>query len=186
MSAEKIIKQIQKDAEQKIQNIQNEAETKIKKINKEAEIDAKKTAEEIKKQGEKDSENIEKIKISKANQESKKKILNAKEEIIDKVFKKAIDELGEIDEKTYKKIVKRLLREAEEKLGSDCKIKNSCDIDKKIAEDQNIKVFEKIEATGGFIAYSSDEKVTLDLTFEGIMKREKDKLRIKIGSLLFS
>jgi len=31
-----------------------------------------------------------------------------------------------------------------------------------------------------------DGKITLNHTFDGILKREKDKIRIKVGKMLFS
>lgn len=186
MSAEIIIKEIQKDAEQEIKNIQKETELEIKKIHNESKKQIEEQNLKLQKEGEKKSDNIEKIYLSKANQEAKKKILKTKEEIMNQCFQEAYEKLKKTDENTYEKMLTRLLKDAKNKLGENCKIKTSRDIDKKLAKDQNIDVIGSVKADGGIIVFSSDEKVLIDLTFEAILKRERDKLRIKIGSLLFS
>lgn len=43
-----------------------------------------------------------------------------------------------------------------------------------------------IEVSGGVILKSSDGKITLDNTFEGILGRKKDEMRRRVGKLLFS
>ena len=49
-----------------------------------------------------------------------------------------------------------------------------------------LKVTGAVEASGGVILKSSDGGITLDNTFEGILKRKKNEIRIKVGKLLFS
>ena len=40
--------------------------------------------------------------------------------------------------------------------------------------------------SGGVIIISDDGKIKLDNTFEGILKRRKEQIRLKVGKLLFS
>ena len=48
-----------------------------------------------------------------------------------------------------------------------------------------IKVSGETGATGGVILQSEHGTVTIDNTFEGILKREKQRIRVKVGQLLF-
>ena len=43
-----------------------------------------------------------------------------------------------------------------------------------------------VDASGGIILESVDGQITLDNTFDGILEREKNRIRIKVGKLLFS
>jgi V/A-type H+-transporting ATPase subunit E len=186
MSAEKIIEQIKKDSENEINQIKKEAEKKAKEIISKTKMEAETEAEKIIENGKKNSENIKKILISKANQDSKKEIMNEREKIINECFTKAHHELSILKEPKYSKIVKKLIKNGCNKLGKDCSILISRYSDGKIAEEFGISVSGKIESAGGIIIKSKDGKIILDHTFDGIFRREKDKIRIKVGMLLFS
>jgi len=186
MSAEKIIQQIKKDSEKEIKQILKEAENQAKSIIESAKKEAKDEAEKILANGKTQSENIKRILISKANQEIKKEIMIAKEKIIDECFVKAHYELSSLKGKEYEKLVKQLIQDGRKKLGSSCTILVSRDTDKKIAKELGISVSGTIKSAGGISLKSADGRATLDNTFDGILKREKDKIRIKVGKLLFS
>jgi len=186
MSAEKIIEQIKKDSEKEIKQIQLDAEKQRKEIITQAKKEGEAKARKILENGKKTIENQKKIQISKANQESKKEIMKAKEELIEECFIKAQQKLSQIKGKEYKTLVKKLIKKGVEKLGKNCTIIASREVDKKIAEQQGLKVTGKTDATGGIILKSADGKITLDYTLDGILKREKQKIRIKVGKLLFS
>ncbi|MEF8878970.1 MAG: V-type ATP synthase subunit E family protein [Candidatus Thermoplasmatota archaeon] len=186
MSAEKIIEKIKKDSQRKTQEIINDAEQQAEEIKQKAKDEAKKQAEQIISNGEKKSKNIERINESKANQENKKKILDAKEEIINQCFQKAKEKLADLTEEEYKKIVKSYIENGKKQLDDNAKAWISRDVDKKIVEQEDIEVEKKIDAIGGIILKSADGKLTLDYTFENILQRDKDRLRVKIGKKLFS
>ncbi|RLF36867.1 MAG: hypothetical protein DRM99_01835 [Thermoplasmata archaeon] len=186
MSAEKIIEQIKKDSEKEIKQIQLDAEKQRKEIITQAKKEGEAKARKILENGKKTIENQKKIQISKANQESKKEIMKAKEELIEECFIKAQQKLSQIKGKEYETLVKKLIKEGVEKLGKNCTIIASREVDKKIAEQQGLKVAGKTDAAGGVILKSADGKITLDYTLDGILKREKQKIRIKVGKLLFS
>ena len=112
--------------------------------------------------------------------------MNAREKIIDDCFIKAHHKLSTLDEKKYKEIVNFLMRDGSKKLGGKCTVIVSRDIDKKIAKNIGLEITGSVESSGGIILQSNDGKVTLDHTFAGILKREKDKIRIMVGKLLFS
>jgi len=186
MTAEKIIEQIEKDTDLEISKIKKDAEDQAKNII----INAKKESEEeIKKilsLGKIKSENIKKIKISKANQDIKREIMNAREKVIKKCFSKAHHELSILKGKNYEKIVKKLVKDGTKKISRKCLLLISRAADKTIAEDLGLSVVGRVEKTGGVIIKSVDGKVTLDYTFDGILEREKGKIRRKVGKILFS
>ena len=186
MSAEKIIEQIKKDSKKEVSQILSEAERQAKNIKntskKEAETEAKKTLENGKLQ----SENTKKILVSKVNQDVKRDLMNAREKIIDDCFTKAQHKLSILKGADYEKLVRKLMKDGQKKLGGSCTVLVSRDADKKIAGDLGLNVVGNVESSGGVVLTSSDGRVTLDHTFDGILKREKDKIRIKVGKLLFS
>ena len=186
MTAEKIIERIKKDSEKEINQILKDAENQatniINNAKKEAEQDSKRILSEGKQQG----ENIKKIMISRANQDAKREIMNAREKIIEECFSKAHHKLTTLNETDYKKMVKKLIENGCDKLEGKCNIVISRSRDRKIAESMDLKVIGHVETSGGIIIKSSDGKVTLDHTFDGILIRKKDEIRRKVGRLLFS
>jgi len=186
MPAEKIIDQIKKDAQKEVKEILKEAEKQANKIIRESKKEAEEQAEKILSDGKKQSEKIRKILVSKANQDTKKEIMNVQEKIIEECFLKAHHRLSTLSEKEYKEIVSFLMRDGSKKLGGECMVIISRDLDKKIAENMGLKIAGNIESSGGIILQSNDRRVTLDHTFDGILKREKNKIRIMVGKLLFS
>ena len=186
MTAEQIIQQINKDAKSEITKIIRDAEQQAKHIIENARKEAEAESVNIRLDGEKQSENTKKILVAKAKQEIKHKIMNAKEKIIEESFVQAHSQLSKISEEHYKKIVSKLMENSKIKIGEDCKILVSRDIDKTIAKNLRLDVIGTIDALGGFVAESSDERIKLNNTFEGIIDRNKDKLRVKVGKILFS
>ena len=186
MSAEKIIEQIKKDSEKEVKQILSEAEKQAKSILNAAKKDAEAEAKEVLDRGKKQSENLNKILVSKANQDIKRDIMNAREEVIDECFSKARHKLSNLKGEDYEKLVRKLIADGQKKLGENCSVMVTRDADKKLAEELGIKIDGRIESSGGIILRSADRKVRLDYTVDGILKRDKNKIRIKVGRLLFS
>lgn len=186
MSAEKIIEQIKKDSEKEIKVIKKESEKEIKDITETAKNKAKKEAEKIKEQGKNQAENEKKIMISQENQESNKKLMNAREEMINKCFDKAIDKLSKLNKKDYQNISEKLLKNGMEKITGEKKVFIARTEDKEIAKKLRIPVAGEIDSTGGVIVSSKDGKITIDNTLHGIINREKQVIRNKVGKVLFS
>ena len=185
MTAEKIIEQIKKDSDKEKKQILKEAEETASQIIKDIKKEASQESEKIISDGKNQSENIKKILVSKANQDVKRDIMNAREKIIDESFTKAHHELSILKGEKYEKLVKKLIEDGQRKLGGDCKIFVTRDADKRIAENLGLTIGGRVESSGGVVLKSTDGKVTLDHTFDGILKREKDKIRIKVGKTLF-
>ena len=185
MSVEKIINQIEKDTDLEIKEIIKEAKKQIELITKKEQKNAEIQSEKIISDGEKKSETIKQIIISKENQKAKKTITKSKEEIIEKCFTDAYNKIKSLSDKNYEKIINNYIQKGINKLGKNCKVKISKDIDKKITKKYALKIIGQIKSIGGIILISNDGKITLDYTIEGIIKREKDRIRIKIGKILF-
>lgn len=186
MSAEKIIERIKTDAKKQEEQIIKSAEKQASDILESARKKAEEEASIIVSNGKKQSENLGKILLSKANQDAKRETMNAKENVIEECFKKAIEKLSSLDKEPYILTVTKYMEKGQKKLGKQCTVLVSREEDKLIAKKLDIPVSGTIEATGGTMMQSADSKVTLDYTFEGILARDKDKIRIKLGKLLFS
>mgnify|MGYP006273241137 CR=1 FL=1 len=186
MTAETIVHKIKTDAENKAKEITSEAEQQAQQIKNNATENAKKQADEIIEKGKQQAENRKKILISQAHQNAKRNEMNAKEDIIETCFSNALDQLSNMDEHSYKKIVKQLIEQGRKQIPGNCTLQISKDVDKQIAEELNIPVSGKISASGGIILQSEKGTITIDNTFEGILKREKQRIRVEVGKLLFS
>jgi len=186
MTAEKIIERIKNDSEKEIKQIKKEADRQATSIINEAKKEAQQEAEKILADGKKQGENIQKLLVSKASQEAKRKTMTAREKIIEDCFTKAHHELSTIKELEYRKIVTKLIENGSKKLDGKCNVIITRSYDREIAENMGFKVTGTVEKSGGVILKSIDGKVTLDQTFDGILKRKKEEIRRKVGKLLFS
>ena len=186
MSAEKIIKQISADSQKEIRQIKKDAEKQVKTILDDAKKQAQTEAETILADGKKQSENVKKILISQASQDAKRNVMNAQEKVIQECFVKAHHSLSILPETKYKEIVTKLMQDGQKKLGPKCTVLVGRDYDKDIANKLGIPVSGTIEPCGGIILKSEDGRIILDHTFDGILRREKERMRIKVGKLLFS
>lgn len=186
MSLEKIIDQINIDTKKEIDQILKEARLESDKIIKDTFVKADQIAKEILSNGEKKSENIKKIIISKEKQTAKKRLTHTKEEVIDLCFDRAYLKFKEYSLNKYEKLINKFIKEGIKTTGMDSKVKISKEIDRKIAKQFGLKIIGKTRSIGGIILISNDENLTLDYTIEGIIKREKNRIRILIGKILFS
>ncbi|MBN2603570.1 MAG: V-type ATP synthase subunit E [Candidatus Thermoplasmatota archaeon] len=186
MSAEKIIQRIKADAKKQEDEIIKSAEKQASEILELAKNEAEKEATVIISNGKKQSENLCKILLSKANQDSKRASMNAKETAIEECFKKATEKLSSLDKDRYISTFAKYMQKGQKRLGKQCRVLISKEEDRSIAKKLDIPVYGEIEAIGGIIMQSEDGQVTLDYTFEGIIAREKNKIRVKVGKLLFS
>ena len=185
MSAEAIIKRIKTDSEQKAQFIHQKAERKAEEIRKNATKEAQQKAEALIEKGKQQAENRKKILISQVRQETKRAEINAKNNVIEDCFNQAMQQLSSLDESTYNQLVEKLIQQGKKRIDGPCEILISNEKDKQIAKKLHLAVSGSINATGGVILRSKDGTITIDNTFEGIIQREKEHIREKVGKLLF-
>ena len=185
MSAEAIIKQIQKDAEKEKKRIEKDTQKKIDEITSNIKQETDSMKQEILEKGTQEAENIKRIEIAKAHQEANRTLLKAKEQVIETCFDHALQQLKDLDENTYSSMIRTLIKKGGEKITGDFSIKQSKALDETVAKDLDIPVSGNIEASGGIVLVSKDESRTIDNTFEGILKRKKQEIRVEVGSILF-
>lgn len=185
MSAERIIARIKHDADQEIQRIKDEVTAEAEEVKQQIINQAKKDATSLIEKGKKDSENKRQIILSKAHQRAKDELMNVKEDIINDCFELAKKKLADLSKSEYKKLMDALITEAKTQIPGTTQVYISSDRDKPIVKDHDLKVLGTINASGGVIIVSEDEQLKIDQTFEGILKREQDEIRIKVGKLLF-
>jgi len=186
MSAEKIIEQIKKDSEKEIKKIEKESDEEIQKINNVAKKKSEEEVDKIKLHGKKEAENEKKILISQAHQELNRKLMNEREEMIDKCFYKALEKLKNFSKSEYQHICENLMEKGMQTISGEKRVYISRIQDKEIAKKLGLDIAGEIKSIGGIIITSKDGKITVDNTFEGIIKREKQKIRNKVGKILFS
>lgn len=185
MTAEAIIQKILSDAEQQATVIRSEAEQQATTIKTEASQHAKKQAQDIYNTGIQQADNRKKILISQAHQQLKRKEMNAKEDIINTCFDNALDRLINLNETEYKDLIKHFITQGKKQISGEFSIKTSKGLDKKIAKELQIPVSGETTATGGVMLVSTNGSITVDYTFEGFLKREKQRIRVTVGKLLF-
>jgi vacuolar-type H+-ATPase subunit E/Vma4 len=186
MSVEAIIKQIQHDAEKEKKRIEKETQKKIDEITSTLKQETDEMKQGILEKGHQEIENIKRIEIAKAHQMEKRLILQAKEHLIDTCFEHALQHLKDLDGDSYSKMVETLITNGAKKINGDFTIKQSRPIDETIVKHHEITISGTVEASGGIILISKDHSRTIDNTFEGILKRKKQDIRVEVGSILFN
>ncbi|MEM3421329.1 MAG: V-type ATP synthase subunit E family protein [Candidatus Hadarchaeum sp.] len=139
--------------------------------------------------------------LAQAKVEARKELLREKEQIIQRVFKEAEEKLRKHAlTPEYKEDLARMIVDACRQLGSNDiiirvnqrdletlkSLKNTI-VRELNAGNRNINISlgEPIETTGGVKVATADGKIEIDQTFEGIIQRLTDVLRVRVAKLLF-
>lgn len=179
--------------------IQSAEETK-KKILEDAESRAKENSDRIiqagKQLGEKEKQKL----LSTAEMEVKKIVLNSKETLIEETFHRARQKFNELKKtKKYKDIlVKQIESSILELEGKDFEVdvyegeelKLTSEIVQKIAKSTKrkglkITLNEVSEDMGGVIVREKGGKVSINNTFDSILDRKRNEIRVRISEILF-
>jgi len=184
MAIEKLLARIEEDARKEIDEIIKAAEGEAKRIIEGAREEGKKEAEKITKKGKKEAERARDRIISAAKREARMMITNAKEEVIQQCLEIIREKMASMPSKEYKKIVEDMVKDAIEE-GGDYVLFYSRKEDKKIAEKLNIDVGGEIDAIGGVVLKAKDGSKEIDLTFDFLLERKKEEIRIMIAEKLF-
>jgi vacuolar-type H+-ATPase subunit E/Vma4 len=194
MSAEKIIKKILEDAKAEADSILNEASHKAEEIKKQGAEKAKKSKEPILAEAERKAKQLTLSKLALAKLEARNTVLAAKREVLDSVFKMALEKLSSLEEKDYKKMLLRLLTKlesAEEKEKEKEKEKEWEIIvppqDRKLWDtfieeaNKKIKISETINK--GFILKAKNYEIIA--SFEAVVKEAWEELEEEVAKTLF-
>ncbi|KAA0015061.1 hypothetical protein B6U81_02415 [Thermoplasmatales archaeon ex4484_30] len=184
MALEELIHRIKEEAEKEIEEIIQRAEEEAKRIIEEEKEKGRKEAEKIEKQGKKEAERLKEKILASARRKAKAYIIQAKEEIINECFNEIANKLRKMDGKSYEKFMEKKLKEAIKEI-EDGYIVSTRKEDEKIAKKLGLEVKGKTEGIGGVILKSRDGRKEMDLTFDFMLEKEREEIRIKIAEKLF-
>ena len=94
------------------------------------------------------------------------------------------NKLGELESKKYQKIVEKMLKDAMKEL-KNFYIIATREEDKKIAKKLDVEVIGERKGIGGIIIKTRDGSKEMDLTFDFMLERKKEEIRIMIAKKLF-
>ncbi len=186
MSLEKIIEKIKKDSDSEAEAIIQEAEKKAKDILTQGQQETQDIIEKMEREHEKDIEGLKKKMFSAARREVRHMTMQAKEEVIMDCFVQAEKYLGDLKGQEYTTLVKALMLKVKPLVKKGVVIP-SRDMDKKIARELGFRVEpHKISSLGGVRIQDMDGSMEIDNTFEGLLNRKHNEIRIKIAKMLFT
>ena len=139
--------------------------------------------------GKKEAEKIEKQIIGSSDLEARNKQLLILEEAVDKVFSKALEQISNADRSgDYSNLVRTLLEEATQILGTSSIVVSTNNKDKSVVE-STLSQFpgselssETIDCLGGIIVKSKDGAMTFDNTIDARIERLKPLIRKEIAA----
>lgn len=181
---DKLIERIKEEAEKEIKDIIDNAQEEAKKIIEEEEEKGKEEAEKIRREGIKEAGRRKEKILAAGRRKAKSYLIKAREEIIENCINKIKEYLKKLDGKKYEKIVGNLVKEGVKEI-RDGYIISTREEDEKIAKKFGMEVKKKVNGIGGVILKSKDGKKEIDLTFDTMIERRKDEIRIKIAEKLF-
>ncbi|MGC9517647.1 MAG: V-type proton ATPase subunit E [Methanomicrobiales archaeon] len=202
--AEKIVSSILSDAQGEADTIIQEAETKAKSIinqgEEQAQMEKEKIIEDAKKLANMKYQQI----ISEAKMNARRTELEGREEVIEKAFSKAEDELREIastSSSEYLDSLINIVKEASIEIGGGdllvllkeediSKIKDSLVdigeyVEKTTGNKTSIEIGDNIKTIGGAIVKTKNGEIEVNNTIEARMQRFKKSLRSEVARVLF-
>lgn len=197
MAIKDIKAKIISDAEIEANKIINEATNKTKEIKEEAEKEARDIESKILKRINQEILLKKGKIITEANLEAKKAILSIKQEIIDKTFNRALENIINLDDKKYRDFVKKIILDNIEK-GDETIFISSSDkdrISKDFIKEINCEIEAKskkgninlspsyLQIKGGVVIGSNN--IRKNSSLELIFKKVREELEIKISQYLF-
>ncbi|MBM4241158.1 MAG: V-type ATP synthase subunit E [Euryarchaeota archaeon] len=202
--AEKIVESILSDSHTKADDIIKQAEERASKIIKKGEINAQKEEMDILENANKEADIRFQQIMSDAKLNSKRNILEARENIMEKTFQKAEEDLRKVastESEEYINSLVKLIKEAsleisggsleiflkEEDVG---KIEGSLsNLEKEISEETGnettLNIGGIIDTIGGVCVKTADGNVEVNNTIEARMERFRGVLRLEVAKVLF-
>ncbi|KAA0003748.1 MAG: hypothetical protein FE044_01135 [Thermoplasmata archaeon] len=184
MAIEDLIQEIKSNAKAEVESIIKKANEEAEEIIKKAEKEANEEAEEIIKKAEKEAKTTKGRILAMARRNANKYIIEAKEKLINECIEEIKKELKKLPSRQYKKFIEKILKEAIKEM-KDGYILASRKEDEEIAKKMGIEVKGKIDAIGGVIIKSKDGSKEINSTFDALLERRRDEIRIKIAEKLW-
>ena len=205
-AVQRITNRILQDAREEAKSIVNEAQRSAEMLLENRRQSGRQKAEEDVYSLLKRAESEAEIVGGRVATETKKKaswlVLSEKERLVTSVLNEVKRRLGDLQEsKRYIPILEKMMIDAGIALGGgkleamlnedDSTLPLKIDtLAKAIAEETRVKTHlklstQKIEALGGVVIKTLDDRIVVDNTFEAILKRREKELRLKIARILF-
>ena len=196
-----MVGEILREADKKAEEIISSAKSEASTILNAAKFTAKEGEESLLKEAKTEGKRACDEALAKGKMQAKKEALQRREEMINQVFKGAEKDLEKyVKLESYKRSLVKIAVAACKKLGSKevVVLANRRDLqllkksEQRITrglstggEKASVTFGEPIQAIGGVVVKSADEKVEVDETFDGRMKRELESLRVKVAKIFF-
>ena len=188
MGIEEIVSRIKQEAHEQADKITAEARQRADAQRREFEKELEEKRRRLQKEMEAKIRSKADIIISEARRESRAELLKAKESLIQQAINTALEKLRSLPAEDYQRLLAGLVEKGKEQVGSPCLAAVSREEDASIIQglDGVELLSERAQGTGGVVLFSSDRKLRVDYTFEGIAQRKRGELRTLAARLLFS
>ena len=199
MGLDEIIDRIEKEAQEEVDSILSEAKGKARKIREENRREIEDELKRRRKKLERDLRTHRNIYISDGKRKSRQAILSAKEEVIWDAMSEIRKRMGKMEGEQLRSLLVKLGERAEGSLGDDMKVYPVRKADAEVigdrwnisgiiedgVQDDIMDRFGGRELIGGFVAVSGQGNKILDMTFCGILSRDREENREIIAKELF-
>ncbi|MGZ4159895.1 MAG: V-type proton ATPase subunit E [Methanobacteriaceae archaeon] len=202
--AEKIVESILSESHSRADDIIKEAEKQASEIIERGNIEVQKNKNEIFENAHKEADIRFHQIISDAKLNSKRKILEAREQLMEKTFHKAEQELkkkASSDSDDYINSLKKLTKEASVEIGGGSleiflktedvpKIEGALgpiaeEVSKETGNNTTLKLGETIDTIGGVSVKTENGNIEVNNTIEARMERFRSLLRLEVAKVLF-
>lgn len=187
MTIEKIIQKIDAETATEVNEILKDAKKSALEIKREASKELSEKLSQIKDQGEKRITIMRNIYLSEARRMTRRSILGAKEELIQKCFDEAKNQLQGLSGDQYRQVLLRLVKNSITLVGDKAVATVTREEDRAtLSSYPNITVKPELApGLGGLIIESADGKIVVDNTFEAILERQIEEIRTEVANLLY-
>jgi len=184
MALETLINQIKTDVQDEVDGIIDAAKSEAETIINTAKQQTEREAQLIHTRGEKQAARLgEKIKAA-ARHTAREHEIQVKEAMMQECLHLVKEKLKDTKMKDYEQMLRSVIKKGQQTF-EDCVVITVRKNDTKIVEKLGVKVIDSKEGIGGVIVQSKDGHKQIDHTFESLLDRRMDDLRIMIAHELF-
>lgn len=187
MPLDAVLEEIKRKGEEEVRRIEAETKKEVERLIAEAKAEAEALLKRAREEVEKEGEALRKQEISSLNLELKRMMLAKQREITEEVFRKLRQRIAEMDEKTRKSILKKLIeRNAREGMLLYVR-KEDEELVREIIKKSKLelKIAGNISALGGVVLEDPSGEVRINLTFDEMLSQLYEKKLGEVAKLLF-
>lgn len=189
MAVEKLVKRIRDDAKGKAANTAGSARERAAQERDRVSSEKEKRLAEMRKESEREFRTLKNRILSQAKLEARKMELEVREEMIEQVFKEALESLGAMSTGEHQEYLRMSIGKSVNLLGQDLTVLCTEDDLASVKElarkiSPSVEVEASLDSVGGIKARSKDGAF-IDLTFEANLERKRKELRREISEMMF-